>query len=92
MTCGKTITGGAQNRDYAGAFVDYEALAEASECPYHPSSRYRECHHVGEDFVAVWWSEGMGDWVSTYGTIGKRGSMSAFAAKELVYMLERLRS
>lgn len=61
-----------------------------SECPYHPSSLYRECHHAGDDFVAVWRMPG-GDWISTYGTIGKRGSISGFASKELEYMLERLK-
>lgn len=68
------------------------AEARVSECPHHPAAEYRECHHAGEDYVAVWWDEGMRDWISTYGTIGKRGSMSAFARKELPYMLERLRS
>ena len=63
-----------------------------SECPYHPTGEYRECHHVGTDYVAVWWDVKMGAWISTYGTIGKRGSISSFADKELPYMLEKLKS
>jgi hypothetical protein len=62
-----------------------------NECPYHPQPKYRECHHVDADFVAVWWDAGFRDWISTYGTVGKRGSMSAIASKELPYMLELLR-
>lgn len=62
-----------------------------SECPHHPADKYRECHHVGDEYVAVWWDAQMGDWISTYGTIGKRGSMSAFARKELPWMLQKLR-
>ena len=63
-----------------------------SECPHHPLTAYRECHHVGDEYVSVRWDSGFNDWVSTYGYINRRGSMSAIASKELPYMLERLRA
>jgi len=65
--------------------------ARASECPHHPLGEYRECHHVGKDFVAVYWDKRFKCWVSTAGTIGKRGSISGRADTELPYMLARLR-
>jgi hypothetical protein len=67
------------------------AEGRVSECPHHPAGQYRECHHVGADFVAVRWDTGFRDWISTSGTIGRRGSISAIASKELSYMLARLR-
>jgi len=63
----------------------------SSECPMHPRPEFRECHHVGERYVEVHWDSGFGDWVARSATVGKRGSMSAFASKELDYMLQRLR-
>ena len=62
-----------------------------TECPMHPSSEFRECHHIGNNYVEVHWDEGFKDWVVRCATVGKRGSISAFASKELDYMIERLR-
>ena len=60
------------------------------ECPHHPQGEYRECYHVGDEYVAVHWAEWLGDWISRQGTLGKRGSISARANDELPYMLERI--
>lgn len=57
----------------------------------HPLSDFRECHHVGDKFVEVHWDKRFQDWIVKSGTVGRRGSVSAFASKELDWMLERLR-
>ena len=59
-----------------------------SECPYHPRPKHRECHHLGDDFVTVYWDDKMGGWLTTYGGISRRGSMTTWASREEVdYLL-----
>ena len=80
-------------------FIGVDSMEEAmdtlvSECPHHPKPKYRECYHIGDRFVVVYWgSGGFGGegWLCTSGTIGKRGSITAWADKELDYMLAKLR-
>jgi len=61
------------------------------ECPHHPVGQYRECYHVGDDFVEVHWAEWLEDWVVRRGTMGKRGAVSTRAtAFEVDYMLESI--
>lgn len=66
-----------------------------SECPHHPRPEFRECHHVDDRYVAVYWGAspfGGEGWMVRSGTIGKRGSMTSWADTELDWMLERLRA
>lgn len=66
-----------------------------TECAMHPRGEYRECHHVGNRYVAVYWGEGAiggGEgWIARSGFTDRPGSMSSWAETELDYMLERLR-
>lgn len=65
-----------------------------TECVHHPQPEYRECHHVGDRYVAVFWGTGgFGGkgWLCRSGVTGRRGSITAWADKELQSMLDELR-
>lgn len=63
-----------------------------SECPYHARPKHRECHHIGEDYVTVYWHDDMRRWLVKYGHLSHRGSITTLAVPEEVeYMLSKLR-
>lgn len=63
------------------------------ECPHHPQPEYRECHHVGREYVAVYWGAspfGAEGWLARKGNLDDRGAMTSWADSELAWMLEVL--
>lgn len=62
-----------------------------SECPYHPRPTHKECHHLGDDYVTVYWHDDMRSWLVKYGSLSRRGSMTTWASPEEVeYMKARM--
>lgn len=63
----------------------------ASECPHHPRPQFRECHHIDSDFVAVYRDQA-GAWLTTYGSLEHRGSMTTWATEEeIAYQIGLMR-
>ena len=74
--------------------VFYGALS-MTECPEHPQPKYRECHHVGKNWVATHWGTGgfgREGLLVTRGRTGHRGSVTAWADKEFNYFIAELRA
>jgi len=64
-----------------------------NECPYHSGPEYRECHHIGDRFVAVYLNPEMGRyaWIATLGRINHRGSVSGWALYHFEDFMRELR-